>query len=290
MALTTGIIFGLLVMFLWGISKVIIRPAISRIGPFYSLFYEQFFVILSLAMPLLFYVKPYVPPQGIMLRIAVAVVVGTIPIYFFFRAMDIGKMSLVTPIANSSSIITILLSYLFYKEILTSKQVFAVVLLITGVILISFRYSEIRKLRFSRKLISGAEFALITMVGWGFYFSLIKPIVVELGPMLSVLYLEGGIFTILLAIFIISCIKNGAVVKPGRSLPYVFFGGFTTALGALFFNMAIRNSAVSLIYPLANSSLLVTVIASYIFLKERIEFNQKIAIFLVSIGIILVSV
>ncbi|PIN86602.1 hypothetical protein COV19_03730 [Candidatus Woesearchaeota archaeon CG10_big_fil_rev_8_21_14_0_10_44_13] len=290
MALTTGIIFGLLVMFFWGISKVIINPAIKRIGPCYALFYEQVFVVLPLIIFSLFYTKMYIPSQGTMIRITIAVIAGAIPIYFYFKAMEIGKVSLVTPIANSASIITVFLSYLLYKEVLATPQIAAVMLLIAGVLLISFRYSELKRLKFSRTTIPGAKFAFITMVGWGIYFFLIKPIILEIGPLLSAVYLETGIFLIISLAFIFKSMKSRSIEGFNGVGIYVFFGGLTTAAGSLFFNLAVEKSAVSLIYPLANSSLLITAIASYIFLKERIELNQKIAIFLILLGIILISV
>lgn len=289
MALSQGIIFGLLVMLLWGLAKVIIKPAINRIGPYYALLYEQVIVVISIITFSLFYAAPYVPSREILIMIAAIAVIGAIPIYFLFKAMSVGKVSLVAPIANSSSLLTVFLSYIFYREILSGRQLIAVFLLIIGVLLISFRYSEIRRLRLSRKIIPGAKFAFITMIGWGLYFFLIKPIIVELGPVLSAMYLETGILIVLSVIFFIDVFRSKSAAKPGKAFFYVFFGGITTAAGVLFFNMGVEKSGVSIMYPLASSSLLVTVLASVIFLKERIELNQKIAIFLILLGIILIS-
>ncbi|MFC1755406.1 EamA family transporter, partial [Thermoproteota archaeon] len=118
-----------------------------------------------------------------------ALVIGSAAIYFYFRAMHKGKVSLVAPIAHASSLLTVILSFMFYGEKLSTTQYIAVILLIIGVILLSFRYSELKKLKLSKRLIPGAEFALLTMLGWGLYFFLIKPVIVTLGPLLAVLYL-----------------------------------------------------------------------------------------------------
>lgn len=289
MALTTSIILGLFVMVLFGSAKVIIKPAINRIGPYNSLFYEQIFVAFPLLAFSFFYADPYIPSKKILMLLIAAVIIGAIPIYAFFKAMSIGKVSLVTPIASSSSIITVFLSYTFYKESLSITQIFAVFLLIIGVLLVSFRYSKIRRLMSSGKLIPGAKFAFITMLGWGLYFAIIKPIVMEIGPVLSAAYLETGIFAIIAVFFFIGALKNRSMTKPGKARIYILFGGITTAIGSLLFNVSIEKAPVSLIYPIVNSSLLITSIASYIFLRERIELNQKIAILMILAGIVLIS-
>ncbi|MFC1732274.1 DMT family transporter [candidate division KSB1 bacterium] len=285
-----GIIFGLAAMFFWGISKVILKPALTRIGPYPALVYQYLvtsvFLIL-VSIPLVDLVKP---SKAILPNFIAALFIGAAAIYFYFRALHKGKVSLVSPIAHSSVLITVILSYIFYREILQGKNMIAVILLIIGVVVISFRYSEIKKLRMSKTIVLGAEFAFLTMLGWGLYFFLIKPIVVELGALLAVLYLELGITFLILLPFIFGIIKKKKLISPGTAKPYLLFAGITVALGSLSFNYGIEKAAVSIIYPVANSALLITVIGSYIFLKERVETNQYIATFIILLGLVLVSI
>jgi transporter family protein len=281
--LNTSILFGLLTMFLWGISKVIVRPAIKKIGPYYALFYEHIVVAIVLSIFCLPFVDIVIPTGKILIYLIAAIIIGALAIYLFFKSIDQGKVSISAPIAQSSVILTILLSFIFYGESLSGMQMIAIILLIIGVILVSFRYHEIMKLNFSRT-IPGAKLALLTLVGWGIYFFLIKPIVVNLGPLLSVWYLETGMAVLIAIPVIFKGIKN-----PGKTIIYPLFSGTFVAIGSLSFNLGIEKMAVSLFYPIVNSSVFITAIFSRIFLKEKLDINQKIAIFLIILGLVLIS-
>lgn len=281
---STSILFGLMAMFFWGISKVIVKPAIKKIGPYYALFYEHLIVAIVLSIFCIPFVDIVIPTGKILMYLIAAIIIGALAIYFFFRSMDQGKVSLSAPIAQSSVILTVILSFIFYGESLSNMQLVAIILLILGVILVSFRYSEIARLDFSRT-IPGARLALLTLVGWGIYFFLIKPIVIALGPLLSVWYLETGVSVLIAIPLMFRGLKN-----PGKAIVYPLFSGTFVALGSLSFNLGIEKMAVSLFYPIVNSSVLVTVLCSWIFLKEKLDINQKIAIFLILLGLILISI
>lgn len=277
-------------MFFWGISKVILKPALNKIGPYPSLVYQYLVTSCLLIIFTIPFVDYIIPSKEIFVKFILAVVIGTLAIYFFFKALYKGKVSLVAPIAHSSALITVILSYFFYNELLQGRRLVAVALLIVGVVLVSFRYSDLKKLKFSGKTIVGAKFALLTMLGWGVYFFLIKPIIVELGPILAVVYLETAITILIVLPFLYKIIRRDKITYPGSAKSYLFFAGLTVALGSLFFNLGVAKNAVSIIYPIANSALLITVLGSYIFLKERVETNQYIATFVILIGLILVFI
>ncbi|MFO8015473.1 MAG: DMT family transporter [Candidatus Woesearchaeota archaeon] len=284
MALAEGIIFGLIAMLGWGASKVIVKPAIRKLGPYNALLYEHIFLALLLVIFSAPFIKPVIPGTRTLVLLISAVIIGSLAIYSLFRAFDIGKVSVTSPIAHSATLITVVLSILFYDESLTTVQMLAVAFLIAGVIMISFRYSDLKKLRL-RNTAPGAGFAALTMLGWGIYFFMIKPIVMELGPLLSVVYLETGI-TIIIAVPLL--LKKARL--PDRTVYYTIFSGAAVALASWAFNMGIRTAPVSIVYPVANSSVLVTLLLSYIFLKERLESNQRLAIALIIIGLVLVSI
>ena len=284
MAITQGIIFGLITMLGWGAAKVIVRPAIRRLGPYNALFYEHIVVALALILISAPFISPFVPGTRILALLAGAIIIGSLAIYSLFRAFDKGKVSVTSPIAQSATIITVVLSYFIYNESLSLLQIFAVILLIIGVIFVSFKYSDIRKLRL-KSTVPGAGFAALTMLGWGLYFFMIKPVVVELGPLLSVVYLEVGI-SVLIAVPLLF----RKVRLPDRSVVYTLFSGIAVALAAWSFNMGIQRAPVSIVHPVANSSVLITVLLSAVFLRERIDSNQKIAICLIIAGLVLVSI
>ncbi len=284
MVLQQGLIFAIITLLGWGASKVVVKPAIRSMGPYNALFYEHLFVALALALFSSPFIDLVMPGTGILLLLAGAMIVGALAVYSLFRAFDIGKLSITAPIAQSATIFTVLLSYFIYEEQVSLLQALAIVLLIIGVIMISFRYSDLKRIRVSRAA-PGAGFAALTMVGWGLYYFMIKPVVIELGPLLSVVYLEVGILVMIALPLLL-----GKARVPDRTVCWTFFSGILVALAAWAFNMGIMRAPVSIIHPVANSSVLVTVLLSRLFLKERIETNQKAAIFLIITGLIFISI
>ncbi|HLC98678.1 MAG TPA: DMT family transporter [Candidatus Nanoarchaeia archaeon] len=283
MAIENGILFGLLVVVLWGFAKIPAKKAMGIIGPYYALFYEHLVVALVVVLGAFPFIDFAIPSRDIMLTIIAAAVIGAFGIYFLFRGMHDGKVSIVSPIAHSSAIITVLLAYIIYDEKMTLIKWVSVALLITGTMLISFKYSSLRKLRLSGVL-PGVKYAFLAMILWGAFFFAIKPIVVSLGPLLAAVYVEVGVSALIAVPLIFKGLRS-----PGKATKYFVASGTAVAAASILFNAAIERSAVSLIYPLASSSPLITVILSYFLLEERIETNQKIAILLIIPGIIMAS-
>lgn len=290
MALTIGIIFGLLSMFFYGIEKVIIKKPIDKIGPYFSLIYQQIFVSIILLAFACFIGKLSFPGKGILFLILFAAFVGFFGIYYLYKGIGVGKLSIVLPIANSFPILTVLLSYYFYREKLGINQIAAIIIIFIGMLVISFRYSEIRRIKLTKRIFPGVGYAFVTFLCWGLYFFLIKPVVLALNPITATAYLETSILLFGLLFFWGKTKGDWIMFSSKGTLFYCFLAGIGVAFGALFFNLGIKNEPVSIITPIANSSLLVSVLASRIFLKERIELNQKIAIFLILAGIILISI
>ncbi|MBD3313944.1 EamA family transporter [Candidatus Woesearchaeota archaeon] len=282
MAIETGILLGIIVMLLWGFSKIPAKKAMGIIGPYYSLLYEHIVVgfLVLLIIPFTEFVLPSI---RISIWLLCAALIGAVGISFLFRAMDEGKVSIVSPIAHSAAIITVILSYLFLGERISPLKWLAVGLMILGTILISFRYSDIMRLKFSNA-VPGVKYALIAMLGWGAFYFAVKPVVDDLGPLLATVYLE-----VLVSLFIAVPLIFRGIRKPGRALKYSLTSGVCVAAASLLFNSAIEKSAVSLIYPLASSAPFISVILSFIMLGERIELNQKLAILLIIPGIIIAS-
>ena len=93
------IYLGLIAMFFWGIAKVISKPAINRIGPYYAVCYEHLSVALVLLIAFLVSGAKLLMPTGTTIYYLIAaVVIGALAIYFFFKAMHLGKVSLTAPV------------------------------------------------------------------------------------------------------------------------------------------------------------------------------------------------
>jgi drug/metabolite transporter (DMT)-like permease len=65
--------------------------------------------------------------------------------------------------------------------------------------------------------------------------------------------------------------------------------GVLAAIASVSFNLGISMELVAIVAPVSTCSMIVTVILSKIFLKEKVEPNQIIAIFMIFGGILLLA-
>ncbi|MBW6461842.1 MAG: EamA family transporter [DPANN group archaeon] len=111
------------------------------------------------------------------------------------KALSLGKLGIMSPIANSSIIFTVLFSVLLFNESLTSIKLGSILLIVLGVIFISVNFKDLKNYNIF-SLANGIPYALISCVLWGLMFTLYKIPVIVIGPILTALIIEIGIFII----------------------------------------------------------------------------------------------
>ena len=134
-----GIKEGLIAMFGWGLSLFLVIPASKGLGWFLPVFLLRLFTILFLASYILFSKQSFKinfqPPL-----LALILPIGLLDMIAFFAysfGVGGGYTSIVAPIAASFPIVTIILARIFFKEKFILTQVFGIVSVIIGLILIS---------------------------------------------------------------------------------------------------------------------------------------------------------
>ncbi|MBI1970016.1 DMT family transporter [Candidatus Woesearchaeota archaeon] len=280
-----GFLFGLVCMLTYGISKVLAKKALLLENPYKVAVFIHFFISLTLLSFVAATGNFAVPNLSTIPLFLLTAIIGAIAILSLYKGYAVGKISLLSPIMSCATIITVLLAVIFYKEFLTYLEVWGIIFAVVGMIFLSMRWSEWKKIAWQK--IPGLKYALLTMLGWGFYFFLLKPIALEWGALLTATYMETAIFL---------CLLGNALVKKQKFLEMkrsffltTLLGGFFVAIGSLFFNLGIMINRVSVLMVFAQASLFITVILSFIFLKERLEKNQAIGVFLIVIGLLMVS-
>jgi transporter family protein len=283
-----SIIFGIIAMFGFGLSNAISQIPSKEIGSRRTVFFRGIFVSFLLLLILLFFLDKAVFPVKYILIAFVISFLGFIPLVTFYEALKRGKIGIISPIANSSVIFTILFSTLFFKESLSSLQILSIVLIIIGIILSSLNLKDIKDSNLF-KVSSGVPHALVTCFLWGLVFFLFKIPVMALGPILSAFLNEFGIL-------IFSGI-NLAISKISFSIPekkilrYIFLVAIFGVIGTVFFNLGIakENSSLSIVAAITFASPLVATLYGKFVYKEKLNFQQWFAIILILIGIISIS-
>lgn len=286
MDISSGIIFGIIAMLGFGISNALVSVPAKNIGILRTMFIRGIFSSLMLFLILLFFLSETNFSFNYILIAVIIAIIGYVPLATFFKAIKLGKVGIVTPIANSSVIFTVLLSIIFLKESLLATQILAILLIVTGIILTSINFKDLRNSNLFN-VSSGIPYALVSAILWGVVFFLLKIPVNVLGPFLTSFIIEFGIL-----IFSILHIKvaNDSLIFPSRKmLIHIFFIAFFAIIGSLFFNLGIKISSVSIIAALTFSSPLISTLYGKLVYKEKLNAVQYSALFLILLGIILVS-
>jgi drug/metabolite transporter (DMT)-like permease len=148
----------------------------------------------------------------------------------------------------------------------------------------SVKWEQIRRAG-RKEIVAGVPFALITAIGWGFYYFLLKIIVQRLNPISTTLFVEVAIALLVL----LPLLHFGLKRISRKNLLHAVAGGTLTGLSALAFNTSISLVQVAIVAPIAAASPFLTVVLARIFLKEKLALNQLIAVVVVIAGVIILS-
>ncbi len=282
MGYETGILFGILSMLGFGLSNAISQKLVRKAGEINAMVYQTLVTVIILfpvffLYPLDFSFSLYY--AGIALIVSL---IGVIPFFAFYKALNIGKIGVVVPVSNSASLLTVALSMIFLNEVLTSVQMLAISAIILGVILISFRPSDLKK----RNVAAGVPYALAASFFWGVYYFLLKFPIAVLGALFTAALTQLGIlfFTALYGL------KSGRLTAvSGASIKYIVITGIALTVAVTAFNIGISTASTSIVMPLAFSGPLVSTVYARIFYKERLEPLQYLALLMIVGGIVLLS-
>ena len=288
MSLSLGILFGLVTMITFGIGNTYLKKLTDKVGAFNSVIYRAFFSFLFLLIITLILIKTILIPKEAIFIMLILGFFGYLAYAFYVKGVEVGKVSIIAPIGHSSVILTILLSVFFFKESLKFLQIIAMIIIIAGVLLVSVKYSEFKKTR-KQHLVKGLAFGILAALGWGFVFFFWKVPLAIVSPFLVALYVEFFVF--FFGLLSILTFKR-KIFSPKIDKSVWFFAilvGVLVGTGTLFYTLGINLEFVSLVIPIASAAPAVTVISSMFILKERLEFNQIIAVGMIIAGLILIS-
>jgi len=198
----------------------------------------------------------------------------------------VGNISVITPVAAAASVVTVILSLIFLGEALNKFQAMGISLTILGAILTSFKLNDLLKLRL-KNTVAGVEYAIIAMLGWGVLFFIIDILVSELSWLLPILLIKA-IGVLYLLIYSGSAKKN--ISFPKNVALFVILGGLLETVAFISFGVGITFDLTSVVAPIAFAFPVTAIILARIFLKEILEINQKIGVFSVIAGIVLLSI
>lgn len=196
----------------------------------------------------------------------------------YFKALQLGNVSMVTPIDKTSIVLTLILSIVFLNEKITFIKVVSMMLILFGTFLTINREKKNNKDNF------WILYALLTAL-----FTSITTIISKIGLINIDSNLATFIRTIVIFISMVSviffkrkfyCFKN----LNKNSLKYIVLSGVSTTFSWLCYFKALQDNEASVVFTIEKMSLVVSIFLSHFFLKENISKEMMYGIIVIIVG------
>lgn len=284
----TSILLGLTAALCWGTADYLSRRQSEKVGSYKAVVYSHLATLLVLLALVPILTPSLSVPPNASLALLAAGLVNFMAFIFLYRAFHRGVVSVVAPVAYTYPAVTAVLSVLILGTVIASTRVLAISGIILGVVLLSTRFSELKKYldgRGAPNITAGVGSA----IGSSFFFGAVYIGVGYAAPLVSF---------VLPALFL-RAVGAGAGfalapllrqdVRPSRSAfsNTIIAMGVLEAAGFLTFIYGITGGGGSLPVVTALSGMGGAVAATYamVFLRERLERNQVVGIFLSLAGV-----
>lgn len=280
-----GVLFGIITMISWGLDKVCWKRVSSKLNHYTMLLFNYFFMVLFLFIfsAMTKNIK-WISLNDLLLVIFLGFL-GFIAILLFFISFRFMQISMITALTTAYVPIAAIMAVFIFKESITLPLLIGTILVFIGIFLLSLTEGKLKIKNWKIMLLLAAAISLI----WGFIFPFLRIPINNMGAITASLYFEGFIMFFCLIYFLIKNKNYKFIVKKGNSR-WLILSGFLGAVGAVFYNFSLDHGLILIASPIASASLLITVLASWLFLKERLTKRQWVYILIILIGLILISV
>lgn len=202
----------------------------------------------------------------------------------YFKALQLGDVNKITPIDKSSAVLTIILAFLFLGETPTLIMVLGVIVFAVGTyLMIQKKVSESHDVK--SKL-------------WLFY-AILSAVFASLTAILGKIGIQGvesnlgtairTIVVLVMAWIIVFIQKKHVMIKhiDRKSGVFIALSGLATGLSWLCYYHALQIGKASMVVPIDQLSIVVSIAFSRVFLKERLSGKAFIGLMLVVAGTML---
>ena len=288
-----GILLGLLTAVTWGGSDFLARFATHRIGTLRTMFYMQAtgLVLLSICLPWLggwghLHDGSGWQPWAWGVLAGCINAVSTLTLY---RSFEVGKLSVVAPLAATYPALTVILS-LFMGEHLSVARGAGIICTMLGVVLVARGEQEPHKddVEGNARKGKGVVWALCSAGGFGVLFWLLgNRVVPRVGAPQAVWMIR--LTCVLLTAVILLAVKHPVRLPRGNVRWYVWAMGLLDTSAFVLSNRGMQMEQVAIVSVLGSLYGAVTVGLAAIFLKEHVGKWQWAGIVTIFLGILLIS-
>ncbi|WP_234125033.1 EamA family transporter [Clostridium hydrogenum] len=205
----------------------------------------------------------------------------------YFKALQLGDVNKITPIDKSSAILTIILAFFFLGEKATPIMGLGVLVFAIGT------YLMIQRKESKAQDVKGNL--------WLFY-AVLSAVFASLTSILGKIGIQGvesnlgtairTIVVLIMAWVVVFIQKKHTMIKniDRKSWVFIILSGVATGLSWLCYYHALQTGKASLVVPIDQLSIVVSIAFSRVFLKERLSGKAFIGLLLIILGTMLLVV
>lgn len=206
----------------------------------------------------------------------------------YFRALQLGDVNKVVPIDKSSTILTMLLAFIFLREEISLLKFICVVLIGAGTFLMITRKEQEAPVK--RKGHSWFLYALLSAV-----FASLTSILGKVGMENINSNLGTAIRTVVVllmawVVVFVTGKQNTIHQIEKKELGFICLSGIATGASWLCYYKALQDGPASVVVPIDKLSILVTILFSYLVFHEKLGRKARIGLILIVAGTFLMLV
>ncbi len=288
MAFGPAIVASVLVMFCWGISDILIALCTRKRGLPFTFIISQTLII-AFYVPVAFVVGnfPSLSFTSVMLLLVMGII-GLAGALMFFKGMQEGVVSVVSPIIGCVPIVTVGITIFYLGEKVSGLNVVGILLAALGAILSSVKLSKMGSLGFA-SIEKGALYGFSALLLLGIYWALADLLTQSMGWFYPI-FLSKAIGLMLLGAYLsVKPMGNWSLEGKRQKLIWlVMVIGLLEFFGHLLYGYGISIEQSAIVAPIVFAYPALTILIAYFAFKERLEKTQYAGIAVALLGIVMI--
>jgi drug/metabolite transporter (DMT)-like permease len=278
-----GVAFGLAAALCWGLADYNATLASRAIGSFRVVLGLHLIATAILAVVVVATGALDGFPASEAWKFVWIAALGALSYPAFYKALEIGPISIVSPIVSAYAAVSVVLAVIVLGESLTAGQLAAVVVVLLGVMLASADLRQVHSIE--RRQALGLLLALVTVVSIGAFVFGNAYYAIEFGWLVPIFF-SRAFTTVFLVVF---ALRDGSWRFPNRSprvLALVTIVAVVDTAGLAIFNIGAERADTSILSAASAPYALIPILGGVLFLHERPASVQWLGIAAVVAGVV----
>ena len=271
------VIFALMSAFFAGITSILAKVGLKNINSYLATALRTI-VVLVFAWIMVFVVGDFSSIKTISAVDMIFIILSGLATggswLCYFKALQIGNVNKVVPIDKTSTILTMILAFIFFNEQITSAKIISMIMIGLG----TYLMVEKKPSGSDTKGYSWFVYALLSAVFASFTSILGKIGMSEIDSTLGTALRTIVVLIMSWIVVLVTRAHKEKIKLAARDIIFLVTSGIATGLSWLCYFRALKDGQASIVVPIDKMSIVVTIAFSFIFLKERLSYKSSIGL------------